>query len=88
VSPLAARRPGKVLLDLRGTGLHDSVRARLLPLREAPRGISVVRQKLESDTLMRVLLDLDAQVSPGAYAIVLEDAEGRQTKPLTFTVTR
>ena len=88
VSPLSVRRPGKVLLDLRGGGMHDGIRVRVLPLREAPRGISIVRQKCESDSLVRVLLDLDAQVAPAAYAIALEDADGRQTKPLTFTVTR
>jgi hypothetical protein len=88
VSPLTARRPGKVLLDLRGGGLHDGVRVRFLSLRDAPRGISVVRQKCENEALLRVLVDLDAQVTPAAYAIVLEDAEGRQTKPVTFTVTK
>jgi hypothetical protein len=35
-----------------------------------------------------VLVDLDAQVTPAPYVIVLEDAEGRQTKPVTFTVTK
>jgi hypothetical protein len=88
VSPLSVRRPGKVLLDLRGSGIHDGVRVRVLPLREAPRGIEIVRLKRESDVLVRVLLDLDAQVAPGAYAIALEDSDGRQTKPLAFTVTR
>ncbi|MGE5124896.1 MAG: hypothetical protein ACM3PV_01295 [Betaproteobacteria bacterium] len=88
LSPLTARRGGKVLLDLRGTGLYDGVRVRILPLRDAPRGISMVRQKVENDTLLRVLVDLDAQVTPAPYAIVLEDAEGRQTKPVTFTVTK
>lgn len=88
VSPLSARRPGKVLLDLRGAGLNDSLRVRVLPMREQPRGISVLRQKRESDTLLKVLLDLDEHVSPGPYAVVLEDAAGHQTNPLTFTVTR
>ena len=88
VSPLSARRPGKVMLDLRGAGMHDGVRVQVLPLRETPRGISILRQKCESDTLVRVLLQLDPQVAPGAYAVALEDTGGRQTKPLTFTVTR
>ena len=88
MSPLSARRPGKVLLDLRGAGMYDGIRVRVLALREPPRGISVVRQKCESDSLIRVLLDLDAQAAPGVYALALEDADGQQTKPLTFTVTR
>jgi eukaryotic-like serine/threonine-protein kinase len=88
VSPLSAHRPGKVLLDLRGSGMHDGVRLRVAALREPTRGISVLRQKCESDTLIRVLLDLDAQTAPGAYTLTLEDADGQQTKPLAFTVTR
>lgn len=88
LSPLSAQRPGKVLFDLRGTGLHAALRARVLPIREAPRGILVVRQKWVDPTLVTVLVELDSEVKPGAYAITLEDAQGQQAKPLTFTVTR
>ena len=31
---------------------------------------------------------LDATVTPGGYAVVLEDPEGGQTKPLTLTVAK
>jgi len=88
ISPLTARRPGKVLFDVRGSSLHAALRARVIPLRQAPLGISVVRQKCADPTLVSVLLDFDATVAPGAYALVLEDATGRQTKPLTFTVVK
>lgn len=88
LSPLTAQRPGRVLFDLRGTGLRAALRARILPIRESPRGIVVVRQKWVNPTLVNVLIELDAGVKPGAYGIALEDSEGRQTKPLTFTVTR
>ena len=88
VSPLSVRRPGKALLDLRGTGLHAGLRARILPLREVPRGIVVARQRWVSPRLVTVLLELDETAVPGAYAIVLEDASGGQTKPLRFTVTK
>jgi hypothetical protein len=88
LSPLSVRRPGPALLDLRGTGLRSDLRARVLPLREAPRGISVARQKWVSASLMTVLLELEENVTPGVYAVVLEDASGRQTKPLQFTVTK
>jgi len=88
LSPLTARRPGKVLFDLRGSNLHAALRARVLPVREAPRGIAVVRQKCAGAALVNVLLEFDATVAPGAYALVLEDAAGRQTKPLTFTVVK
>jgi hypothetical protein len=88
LSPLTVRRPGKALLDLRGTGLRPDLRARVLPLKEVPRGITVARQKWVSANLVTVLLDLDAGVTPGAYAIVLEDPAGGPVKPLQFTVTK
>lgn len=88
LSPLSVRRPGRALLDLRGTGLRADLRARVLPLREAPRGISVARQKWVSSSLVTVLLELEETVTPGVYAVALEDPSGRQTKPLQFTVTK
>ncbi len=88
LSPLTVRRPGKALLDLRGTGLRPDLRARVLPLREVPRGITVARQKWVSANLVTVLLELDEGVTPGAYAIVLEDPAGGPVKPLQFTVTK
>jgi hypothetical protein len=88
LSPLSVRRPGKVLLDLRGSGLRPDQRARVLPLRHAPRGITVVRQKWVDAALVTVLLDLDETVAAGAYAIALEDAAGGRTTSLSFTVTK
>jgi hypothetical protein len=88
LSPLSIRRPGKVLLDLRGSGFRADLRARVLPLREPPRGISVARQKWVSASLISVLLELDDAVTPAAYALALEDPAGGQTKPLQFTVTK
>jgi hypothetical protein len=88
LSPLSARRPGRVLLDLRGTGLRPDLRVRVLPLREAPRGITVARQKWVSANLMTVLLELEDAAAPAAYGIALEDPAGGLTKPLPFTVTK
>jgi hypothetical protein len=88
LSPLSVRRAGKALLDLRGTGLRADLRARVLPLRQVPRGITVARQKWVSATLLTVLLDLDETVTPAVYAITLEDPNGGQAKPLQFTVTK
>jgi hypothetical protein len=88
LSPLSVRRPGKVLLDLRGSGLRPDLRARILPLKEVPRGITVARQKWVSANLVSVLLELDAAVTPGIYAIALEDPAGGPVKPLQFTVTK
>lgn len=88
VSPLSVRRPGKVLLDIRGSGLRANQRVRVLPLKENPRGITVVRQKWTSSSLVSVLIELDASVTPTAYAIALEDPAGALTNPLQLVVTK
>lgn len=88
VSPLSVRRPGKVLLDIRGSFLRADQRVRILPLKETPRGITVARQKWVSSSLVTVLLELDASVTPTAYAIALEDASGTLTNPLQLHVTK
>ena len=88
VSPLSVRRPGKVLLDIRGAGLRSDQRVRILPFKEIPRGITVLRQKWTSPNLVSVLLELDASVTPAVYAIALEDAGGALTNPLQLHVTK
>jgi hypothetical protein len=88
LSPPAVRRPGKVLLDLRGTGLRSDLLVRVVALREMPRGITVARQKWVSGNLMTVLLELDADVKPAVYAIALEDPTGGPLKSLELTVTK
>ncbi len=88
VSPLSVRRPGKVLIDLRGVGLRSDQRVRILPLKENPRGITVLRQKWTSPNLVSVLLELDASVTPTIYAIALEDPNGALTNPLQLHVTK
>ncbi len=88
VSPLSVRRPGKVVFDLRGSGLRPDLRARIVPLKDAPRGITVLRQACKGSDLVQVLVELDATVAPGAYAITLQEASGAQTRGLTFTVTK
>lgn len=88
VSPLSVKRPGRVLLDLRGSGLGDDLQVFVLAVKEPPRGISVVRHKSPNPNLLNVLLELDDSVKPGAYSIALEDPQGRRTRSLTFTVTR
>ncbi len=87
ISPLSIQRGGKHVFDLRGTDLGSDLRARIVPLKEAPRGITIVRQVCKGPTLFQVLVDVDASVKPGDYAITLEHSGGR-TNPLTFTVTK
>ena len=88
VAPPSVKRPGKVLVDLRGTGLHPQHRARILPVKKVPWGITVVRQKNVSDTLITILLQLDETAEPGEYAIAVEDGRGGRSEPLVFTVTK
>ena len=88
VSPLSMKRGGRVLLDIRGAGLRADQHVQILPIKDAPRGISVVRQKWANANLVTVLLELDANVTPTAYAITLESANGERTNPLHITVTK
>jgi hypothetical protein len=77
-----------VLLDIRGAGLRADQHVQILPIKDTPRGISVVRQKWANANLVTVLLELDANVTPTAYAITLESANGDRTNPLHITVTK
>jgi len=88
VSPLTVKRPGKVLLDIRGAGLRSDQRVRVLALKETPQGISVVRQKWVDAGLVTVLLDLDAKVTPAIYAVALESPDGSFTNLLQLTITK
>jgi hypothetical protein len=88
VSPTTVRRPGKVMVDLHGSGLRVDLVVRVVAMREMPRGIAVARQKWVSASLMTVLLELDESVKPAAYAIALEDPAGGPLKTLPFTVTK
>jgi hypothetical protein len=88
VSPLSVKRPSTTMLDVRGTGLRPDHQARILKLKEAPAGISVVRQKFVDGTLVKVLVSLDESVVPGLYAVALADAQGTVTNSLSFTVAR
>ena len=88
VAPPSVKRPGKVLVDLRGTGLGPHHRARILPVKKVPWGIKVVKQKLVNDTLMTILLELEETAEPGEYAIAVEDGRGGRSEPVIFEVTK
>jgi len=88
VSPLSMKRGGRVLLDIRGAGLRADQHVQILPIKDAPRGISIVRTKWANANLVTVLLELDANVTPTAYAIALESPTGERTNALHLTVTK
>jgi hypothetical protein len=89
VSPLTIQRASKqALIDLRGSGLRSDHRVRVVALREAPRGIRVVRQKWVDAGLITALIELDPNASTGAFGITVVDAAGQQAPPLTLTVAK
>jgi hypothetical protein len=88
VSPLAVKRGITTMLDVRGTGLRSDHQARILRVKEAVTGVSVVRQKWVDPTLIKVLVNIDTGATPGAYAVALFDAQGTQTNGLNFTVSK
>jgi hypothetical protein len=88
VSPLTVKRGGTTMLDLRGSGLHAEQQARIIKVKENTDGISIQRQKFMDPTLVKVLISLDPNVPPGAYAIALSDPAGGLTNTLAFTVVK
>jgi len=88
VSPLAVKRGITTMLDVRGTGLRSDHQARIVRVKEAVTGVSVVRQKWVDATLIKVLVNIETGATPGAYAVALVDDQGTQTNGLNFTVSK
>jgi hypothetical protein len=88
VSPPEVKRPGRVLIDLRGQGFQEQHLVQVLAVKKAPRGISVVRQKRVNDTLITVLLDLSEDADTGDYALALDNGLGERTESVIFKVTK
>ncbi len=88
VSPLEVRRPGKVMLDLRGSGFRPDLQPRIVPLKKAPRGIAVIGQKFVNASLIKVLVELGENAETGEFAIAVEDGVGTRSEPAVFTVTK
>ena len=88
VSPLLVKRGVTTILDVRGTGLRADQRATVLKIKEAPNGISVVRQKFVNDGLVQVIVKLDETAAPGAYGLAMADGTGTLSNSLSFTVSR
>ena len=88
VSPLEVKRPGKVMLDLRGSGFRPEHRAQVLSLKKAPRGITVIGQKVVNESLITVLIELDPNAETGEFAIAVEDSDGTQSAPAIFKVNK
>ena len=88
VSPLQLKRGGTTILDVHGSGMRADQRATVLKLKEAPNGISVVRQKFVNGGLVQVIVKLEPTTAPGAYGLALTDATGAYSNTLSFTVAK
>ncbi len=88
VSPLAVKRGVTTMLDVRGTGLRSDHQARIMRVKEAVSGVSVVRQKWVDPTLIKVLVNIEAGATPGLYGVALVDGGGTSTNGLNFTVAK
>ena len=88
VSPLQVKRGVTTILDVRGSGLRPNQKAAILKIKEAPNGISVVKQKFVNPGLVQVVVKLDDTTAPGAYALALDDGAGGHSNTLSFTVAK
>jgi hypothetical protein len=86
VSPLQVKRGATTILDVRGTGLRASQKATILKIKDAPNGISVVRQKFVNAGLVQVIVKLEETTAPGAYGLTMADPDGAASNALSFTV--
>lgn len=88
VSPLQVKRGVTTILDVRGSGLRADQKAAILKIKEAPNGISVVKQKFVNAGLVQVVVKLDETTVPGAYALAMADGTGAYSNTLSFTVAK
>ncbi|HVQ31421.1 MAG TPA: hypothetical protein VMV21_17630 [Vicinamibacteria bacterium] len=88
VSPLQVKRGATTILDVRGSGLRANQKAAIMKIKEAPNGISVVKQKFVSPGLVQVVVKLEETTAPGAYALAMEDGAGGHSNTLSFTVAK
>jgi hypothetical protein len=88
VSPPSLRRGTQGLLDLRGNNFRSEHQVSFLKVKEAPSGLTVVRHRLVSPSLIQVLVKIDERATPGAYGMALADAQGQLTNTLAFSVQK
>jgi len=88
ISPLTIKRPSTTIFDVHGTGLRADLRATLLKIKDAPNGISVLRQKLVNSTLVQVVVKVEEGTTPGLYGLSMADSRGGFSNTLSFTVAK
>jgi hypothetical protein len=88
VSPVQLKRGATTILDVRGSGLRADQKATVLKIREPPSGISVVKQKFVSGSLVQVVVKLDESALPGVYGLAMSDGSGAFSNTLSITVAK
>jgi serine/threonine-protein kinase len=88
LSPPQVKRGATAIFDVRGIGLRGDQKAAILRIKEAPNGISVVKQKYVNPGLVQVIVKLDETAAPGSYGLAMADPAGTYTNTLSFTVAR
>jgi Protein kinase domain len=88
ISPLTIKRPSTTIFDVHGTGLRADLKATLLKIKDAPNGISILRQKLVNSTLVQIVVKVDEGTTPGPYGLSMADSRGGFSNTLSFTVAK
>ncbi len=85
--PGKARKGGKALVEVRGSGLRPDHRAQVLKGRELAPGINVTQRYVDQG-LVRLILEIGEAAAPGTYLVLLVDGNGQATNALRFEVTK
>jgi serine/threonine protein kinase len=87
IAPRTMTRGQKSLYDLHGGGIRADHRPVILKGGSTAPGVTVAQTKLVNSTLLRMLVNVDGNVAPGSYSIVLVDASGKSSNAVSFEIT-
>jgi len=90
ISPLALKRGGTTILDVRGTNLRADLQLRVVKVKGGAHasGFSIARQRLFNPGLLQILVKLDESAEAGAYVATVVDAQGTGSNGLPITITK
>jgi serine/threonine protein kinase len=90
ISPLALKRGGTTILDVRGTNLRADLRLHIVKVKGggAATGFSIERQRLFNPGLLQILVKLDESAETGAYMASVVDPKGMGSNGLPITITK
>ncbi|RMH20334.1 MAG: hypothetical protein D6696_08420 [Acidobacteria bacterium] len=84
--PTLVRRGTAATLHLEGKGIPDGARVEIRRRGGAVSGIQLRRQKVEGKDRLRISLFIDQTVPLGLYSVVVIDADGQVSNPLSLEV--